>query len=431
MLTRIDLRGFDGDPRARLPRAAVDREAARETVRGIVADVRARGDEAVLELQARFGPAPVALQVPRDEIEAARASCAPRLLTAINEAAARIRAYHERQLAEERAPFWRTGPDGAVVGEETRPVARAGCLAPGGRAPLPSSVLMTAIPARIAGVAGIAICSPPADDGHIHRATLAACAVAGVDEVYAVGGAQAVAALAYGTETVRAVDVIVGPGSIWTTLAKHEVAMDVGVDAFAGPTEVAIVADDSAPAAFVAADLVAQAEHDPLATALLITPSEALAAAVGDALEKEVASASRRDDIAQALRDQGRVILVEDLDRAMAVANAFAPEHLEIITADATDRVRQVRDAGAVFVGANTPVALGDYVAGTNHVLPTAGAARFSSPLRVSDFVKSTAVIAFDRSGLDEVGAALIQLAEAEGLDAHARALRVRLEDAG
>jgi histidinol dehydrogenase len=287
---------------------------------------------------------------------------------------------------------------------------------------------MTALPARIAGVGEIAVCVPPGPDGRVHPATLAACAVAEVEEVYGVGGAQAIAGLAYGTETISAVDVIVGPGNIFVTLAKHEVCMDVGVDSFAGPTEVAIVADDTAPPAFVAADLVAQAEHDPLASALLITPSEGLLAAVDEALEKEVASSSRREDIEAALHGQGRAVLVDDLDRAIAVANEYAPEHLELITADAEERVRLVTDAGAVFVGAYSPVALGDYIAGTNHVLPTAGTARFASPLRVSNFVKSTAVIAFERSGLDEVGPALLEIAQAEGLDAHARALRVRLE---
>jgi histidinol dehydrogenase len=428
MLTVVDLRGDAGDPLARLPRAAVDRDLARETVRQIVAAVRTGGDAAALEQQERFGARPPAVRVDAGAIEEARARCSDKLTDAIAMAAVRVKEYHERQAAEERAPFWRTGYEGAWVGEETRPVARAGCYVPGGRAAYPSTVLMTALPAKIAGVGSVAVCVPPGSDGAVHPATLAACAEAGVDEVYALGGAQAIAAMAYGTESIRPVDVIAGPGNIYVTLAKHEVAMDVGVDGFAGPTEVAIVADDSAPADFIAADLVAQAEHDPLATALLITPSEQLIAAVGEALEKEVASSSRREDIETALHGQGRAVLVEDIDRAMEVANAFAPEHLELVTADAADRVTQVRDAGAVFVGAYSPVALGDYVAGTNHVLPTAGTARFASPLRVSTFVKSTAVIAFERAGLDTLGPALIQIAESEGLDAHARALRIRME---
>ncbi|MGZ4121363.1 MAG: histidinol dehydrogenase [Actinomycetota bacterium] len=428
MLTVVDLRGDAGDPLARLPRALVDRDLVRETVREIIAAVRAGGDEAALEQQERFGARPVSLRVPPEEIEAARARCPAPLLAAIEVATERILRYHEYQAAEERAPFWRTGSEGAWVGEESRAVARAGCYVPGGRAAYPSTVLMTALPARIAGVGSIAVCVPPGPDGTVHPATLAACSIAGVDEVYAIGGAQAVAAMAYGTESVRPVDVIVGPGNVYVTIAKHEVCMDVGVDGFAGPTEVAIVADDTAPPAFIAADLVAQAEHDPLATALLITPSEALIATVGEALEKEVASASRREDIETALHGQGRAVLVEDLDRAIDVANAFAPEHLELVTADATERVTKVRDAGAIFVGAYSPVALGDYVAGTNHVLPTAGTARFASPLRVSTFVKSTAIISFERAGLDQVAPALLQIAEAEGLDAHARALRIRME---
>lgn len=428
MLTVVDLRGDAGDPLARLPRAIIDRDIARETVREIIAAVRAGGDAAALEQQERFGARPPSLRVSAEQIEAARAGCSAKLLDAIDLAAERIRQYHERQAAEERAPFWRTGSEGAWVGEETRAVGRAGCYVPGGRAAYPSTVLMTVLPAKIAGVASIAVCVPPAPVGNVHPATLAACAVAGVEEVYAIGGAQAVAAMAYGTETLSPVDVIVGPGNIYVTLAKHEVCMDVGVDGFAGPTEVAIVADDTAPPAFIAADLVAQAEHDPLATALLITPSEALVSAVGEALEKEVASSSRREDIETALHGQGRAVLVEDLDRAIEVANVFAPEHLELVTADAAERVTQVRDAGAVFVGAYSPVALGDYVAGTNHVLPTAGTARFASPLRVSTFVKSTAVIAFERAGLDDVAPILLQIAEAEGLDAHARALRIRME---
>ncbi|MFA5889604.1 MAG: histidinol dehydrogenase [Actinomycetota bacterium] len=429
MLTRVDLRGRADDPSAYLPRAALDREAARAVVREIVAGVRAGGDAAALAFQERFGVRPASVRVPAERIQSALEECDPELREAIESAAARIRAYHERQAAEERTPFWRIGAEGAWVGEESRPVERAGCYVPGGRAAYPSTVLMTALPARIAGVRSIAVCVPPAPGGEVHPATLVACAVAKVDEVYALGGAQAVAAMAYGTESIARADVIVGPGNLWVTLAKHEVCMDVGVDSFAGPTEVAIVADDSASAVFVAADLVAQAEHDPLATAILITDCESLADAVDDALKGECARASRRDDVEAALRGQGRALIVEDIARAMEVANAFAPEHLELIVRDAESWLPSVRDAGAVFVGAYTPVALGDYVAGTNHVLPTAGSARFASPLRVSNFVKSTAVVLFDRAGLDDVAPALLAIARAEGLDAHARALSVRLED--
>lgn len=429
MLTVVDLRGDRADPVARLPRATVDREAARASVREVIAAVRARGDDGAQEQQERFGIARAPLRVPAEEIERARVSCPPGLAAAMELAAARILAFHERQLAEERAGFWRSGADGALVGEETAPIRRVGCLVPGGAAPLASTVLMTVLPARVAGVTEIAVCATPQHDGHVHPVTLAACAVAGVSEVYALGGPAAVGALAYGTQSVPPVDLIVGPGSIWTTIAKHEVAMDVGIDLYAGPTEVVIVADDTAPPRAVAADLVAQAEHDPLATALLVTPSERLVEAVQEALGDEVARASRRDEISKAIAGQGRAVLVEDLTRALEVVNALAPEHVELMCEEADRRAREVRTAGALFVGPSSPVALGDYVAGTNHVLPTGGAARFSSPLRVSNFIRTTAVIAFDRSGLEQVGPALVALAEAEGLDAHARALRVRLEE--
>ena len=429
MLTLVDLRGYDGDPLVKLGRARVDREAARTDVRARVAAVRERGDVAIREDLERFGTSPGPLRVPSEEVERARATCDPRLLDAIGLAAERIRAYHERQAAEERAPFWRAGEGGAIVGEETRAVDRAGCLVPGGVAPLASTALMTVIPARVAGVRSIAVCATPARDGRVHPSTLAAIAVAGGDEVFAVGGPAAVAALAYGTESIARADVIVGPGSFWTTLAKHEVAMDVGIDSFAGPTEVLIVADDAASPRFVAADLIAQAEHDPLATALLVTPSRALADAVLAAVDDEVARADRRADIEKSLRDFGRIVLVDDLDHAMRVADAFAPEHLEIVTEDAEERALHVRNAGAVFVGPFSPVALGDYVAGTNHVLPTAGSARFASPLRASTFIRSTAVISFTRAALEGVGPALAALADAEGLTAHRRALDVRLEE--
>ena len=428
MLTLVDLRGYAGDPLARLPRAAVDRDAARDSVRSLVADVRARGDVAVREASVRFGGSThEPRRVPGPELDAARGACEPVLLAALALAAERIRTYHESQRAEERAPWWRVGPDGARVGEETRPLRRVGSYIPGGRAAYPSTALMTVLPAVLAGVDQTVACVPGAPDGSgIPAATLAALGIAGANEIYECGGAQAIAAMAYGTETVPRVDKIVGPGSLWVALAKHEVALDVGVDSFAGPTEVAIVADSSAPAAFIAADLIAQAEHDPLATALLITPDEDLVRAVDEALDAARA-AGWRDEIDAALAGQGRAVLVEDVDQALAVANAFAPEHLELCVADAEAALQKVRTAGAVFVGPYSPVALGDYVAGTNHVLPTAGTARFASPLRISDFIKSTAVIQFDRAGVEAIAPALVAIANAEGLTGHARAVEVRL----
>jgi histidinol dehydrogenase len=427
LLTRIDAREHRGDAARLLTRPLPDLDSARDAVRELVRDVRARGDEAVRDAEERFaGRRPDALRVSPEEAREALATSAPQLRSGLEGAAARIRDVHEAQLADERAAWWRVGDDDARVGEETRPLARVGCYVPGGRAAYPSTALMTALAARVAGVDEVVVCAPGGADG-VHPATLAACAVAEVDEIYAVGGAQAIAALAYGTQSIRRVDKVVGPGSIWVTLAKHEVAMDVGVDGFAGPTEVAIVADESAPAAFVAADLVAQAEHDPLATAILITDSETLIGSVEDALVGEVERSPRRPDVEKALEGGGRAVLVRDLDQALEIADAFAPEHLELVCEDAASRLARVRNAGAVFIGAYSPVAIGDYVAGTNHVLPTAGTARFASPLRVADFFKSTAVVQFSRAGLERVAPWLRAIAGAEGLDAHARAVEVRL----
>ncbi|MHB8511241.1 MAG: histidinol dehydrogenase [Actinomycetota bacterium] len=429
MLEILDLRGLDGDLSSRLPRAISDVSAERAIVREIVKAVRSGGDAALIDAEIRFGRENVDyLRVPTWRISQAMDECDPLLLDAIQSAAFRIRDYHEQQASDERAPFWRIGPEHAHVGEETRPLDRVGCYVPGGRAAYPSTVLMTTLPARAAGVSEIAVCAPPSIDGHIHPATLAACGVAGVDEVYACGGAQAIAAMAYGTETVKRVDKICGPGSIWVSLAKHEVAMDVGVDSFAGPTEIAIVADGAAPALFIAADLVAQAEHDPLATCLLVTPSEELIDAVNNVLPKEVALASRASDIESALRTYGRAVLVDDIAAAINVTDGFAPEHLELALVDAQEWLPKVRNAGAIFTGIWSPVSLGDYAAGTNHVLPTAGAARYSSPLRVSDFIKSTAIVRMQPAGLEWVAPWAVAIANEEGLDAHARALNVRLE---
>ncbi|HEX9696052.1 MAG TPA: histidinol dehydrogenase [Actinomycetota bacterium] len=429
MLEIVDLRGFTGDPSPMMPRATADLGAARTAVREVVRTVRERGDAGLIECEMRFGRERVDyLRIPEWRIEQALDECPGSLRDALESAAARIHDYHARQAGEERAPFWRIGPGHAQVGEETRPIRRAGCYVPGGRAAYPSTVLMTAIPARAAGVSEIAVCVPPSADGRVHAATLTACAIAGVDEVYACGGAQAVAAMAYGTESIRRVDKIVGPGSIWVTLAKHEVAMDVGVDSFAGPTEVAIIADGTAPPEFLAADLVAQAEHDPLATCLLVTPSRALIDAINDLLPKEVAAASRAADIESALRTYGRAILVDGLEQAVEVVDAFAPEHLELALVDADSWLPKISNAGAIFIGVWSPVSLGDYVAGTNHVLPTAGASRFASPLRVSDFIKSTATIRFEPAGIEWVAPWAVAIAGEEGLDAHARALNVRLD---
>lgn len=426
MLPVEDLRGTGRIPA--FPRAVWDADTARDDVRAIVEDVRVRGDAAALEIQARVGVAPERLTVPREECDRALAELDPGLRAALETAAARIRMLHERQLESLPDGAWRTGEPGATVGERTAALARAGCYVPGGRASYPSSVLMTAIPARIAGVREVVVCCPPAPGGRIHPATLAACALAGVDEVYALGGAQAIAALAYGTMTIPPVDVIVGPGNRWVTLAKLEVCHRVRIDGFQGPTEIAIVADASAPPRFLAADLVAQAEHDPLATCLLVSADASIVEPVLEEVEKEVASHPRPDDVRHALTEHGRVYLVDSLDEAIRIVDAFAPEHLELAVARPEPLVDRIRNAGAIFVGIHSPVSLGDYLAGTNHVLPTAGSARFTSPLGVSTFRRSTGIISFGAAGLQRVAPALLAIADAEGLVAHARAVQVRLE---
>jgi histidinol dehydrogenase len=287
---------------------------------------------------------------------------------------------------------------------------------------------MTAIPARVAGVPDVSLACPPGADGKVNQTTLAAAALAGVDRVIALGGAQAIAALAYGLEDLDPVDVIVGPGNLWVTLAKMEVAHRVRVDGFQGPTEIVIIADETMPALFAATDLVAQAEHDPLATCILITPDEALAKEVQSLLPDEVAAHPRPDDVGSALRDHGRIILTDDLEHACRVSDAFAPEHLELAVAAPERLLARIRHAGAIFCGPYSPVSLGDYLAGTNHVLPTAGSARFTSPLRVGTFLKQTGIISFGPSGLERVAPALQTIATAEGLVAHGRAVEVRTQ---
>ncbi len=396
-------------------------------MQSIVSEVREGGDAAVRRLTEKFdGVSLRDLRVPERMLEKAWNACDPLLREALSTAIERIAAYHRAQAGQRPEP-WAIGTERASVGEDVQPLLRVGCYVPGGRAAYPSSVLMTTIPAQEAGVEEIALCVPPGPDGKPHATTMAAAWGVGINEVYAVGGAQAIAALAYGTESVRRVEKIVGPGSLWVTLAKHEVAMDVGVDGFAGPTEIVIVAAEDANPLYVAADLIAQAEHDPLATCMLITWSPSLVDEVNSILGTEVPAASRRETIESALRNQGYAVLVDDLEHAAAAANAFAPEHLELLVPDARQALPQPPKAGAVFFGEYSPVALGDYLAGTNHVLPTGGTARFASPLRVSDFLRWTALVVFERDGLAELAPALRAIAREEGLPAHARAVDVRL----
>lgn len=412
-------------PRPRPIGGGDDPEAA---VRAIIDDVRMRGDAAVLELTSRLDRVdlgPEGLRVPEETIAKARSLVPPELIDALEVMAERLRRTCERQVEAEWAD---RSLDDEMVGELLRPLQRVGVYVPGGRAAYPSTVVMASIPAQVAGVGAVAVTTPPGTRGEIPEAVLAACAVAGVTEVYRVGGAQAIAALAYGTASIRPVDKIVGPGNIYVTLAKRAVRGWVGTDSDAGPTEIAIVADGSASAEVIAADLVAQAEHGPLGTHALITWEPALAERVMALLEIEVARHERPDDVENALIEGGRAVLVRDQKHALETANALAPEHLELIFEGAEASLGEIRNAGSVFVGPYSPVPVGDYVGGTNHVLPSGGTARYESGLGVRDFVKRIYVTGLERTALERLAPHVDALAAAEGLEGHSRAVQRRLE---
>ncbi|HET9730115.1 MAG TPA: histidinol dehydrogenase [Acidimicrobiia bacterium] len=427
MLARVDVRGISGDLRAELARPPAVDAGVGAAVADILAAVRERGDDAVRELTARFDGVQLAdLRVPRDEILSARDRVAPALLAALEFARDQIVAWHEAQR-EAEAKHERSG---IHVQELVVPVDRAGCYVPGGRAPLASSVLMTALPARIAGVADVVLCSPPNREGAIADAILVAADLAQVDAVYRVGGAQAIGALAYGTPSIPRVDVLAGPGNAYVAEAKRQVAASgaVRIDGFAGPSEVAVIADATADPVLVAIDVLAQAEHGPGGAVTVITWDDDVALRVEQAIDALLAVAARRDEAAATLDEGGRIVLVESAPRALDASNAIAPEHLELMCAGAADLVRLVRHAGAVFVGEDAPAVIGDYVAGVNHVLPTAGTARFASALRVADFQKHVHVVTMHEGALRRVAPFVRAIAEAEGLDAHADAVRMREE---
>ena len=402
-----------------LPREVIDAAAA------IVADVRERGDEALREYCLRFdGACPEVLRVSDEAIEKARAQVEPELLEALELAAAQIEDFHKQHVAQS----WRyERPDGVELGFQIKPVASAALYVPGGRAQYPSTVLMDAIPAKVAGVSRVIMLTPPQADGGVCAQTLAAASVAGVDEVYAVGGAQAIAAAAYGTESIPAVDKIVGPGNAYVAAAKREVSGDVGIDMIAGPSEVCVLADATADPAITAADLMAQAEHDPMAASYLVTCDAVFAGQVLDDIEILLAQSPRAEITRASLDDNGVVVICEDMDDAIAAVNEIAPEHLEIDCADADDLVERIDNAGAIFVGKWSSEPLGDYVAGPNHTLPTGGTARFSNPLGVYDFQKRSSIIRYNEAGLAVDGPAVQVIAEAEGLWAHALSVGLRL----
>ncbi|MBN2809836.1 MAG: histidinol dehydrogenase [Deltaproteobacteria bacterium] len=393
----------------------------------ILARVRQEGDVALFDYTRRFDGLDletVGIEVESAEIDAAFASLNPSQLADIELAIERITTYHQRQLKQS---WFDDHEPGVLLGQKVTPLARVGIYVPGGKASYPSSVLMNAIPAKVAGVEEIVMVSPAAQG--YNPAVLASARLCGVDRIFRLGGAQAVAALAYGTSSIPAVDKIVGPGNIYVALAKRRVFGRVGIDMVAGPSEIMVVADAGANPVFVAADLLSQAEHDELAVVVLVTPSPELRDKVVLELEKQLATLSRREIARRALAAQGGLITTATLDEALALANQFAAEHLELAVADPLLALSSIRNAGAIFLGHSTPEALGDYLAGPNHVLPTAGTARFSSPLGVDDFLKKSSVLSFSRAALKRYGRPLTALAAMEGLEAHGRAVSLRLED--
>ena len=400
-----------------------------EVVDAIIADVRARGDAALRDYALRFDGARLEeLEVSAQEMDQALADADPYFLDTLRMAAANIEAFHRRQL---RDSFVMTEQDGVILGQKYTPVERAGVYVPGGTAAYPSTVLMDVIPARVAGVPEIVMTTPAGRDGRVDPAILAAASVAGVTRIFKAGGAQAVAALAYGTESVPVVDKIVGPGNIYVATAKRKVYGKVGIDMIAGPSEILVLADGGCNPAWVAADLLSQAEHDRLASPVLVTDSEALALAVQAEVEAQLDALPRRDIARASVETGGKIILCGSLDQAVDVCNIIAPEHLELCVEDPFALLGRIKNAGSIFLGRNVPEALGDYFAGPNHTLPTSGTARFSSPLGVDDFVKRSSFIYYTREALGRVKDRIAGFAEAEGLHAHARSVTIRYEEGG
>ncbi len=401
-----------------------------EVARSILDDVRNRGDRALIDLTKKYDGAdlsPAALRVSEAEFEQAWRQVDPAIRGALQRAAENIRRFHERAIPES----WLAWEDGGVIlGERFEPVRRVGIYVPGGRAAYPSTLLMCAVPARVAGVEEIAVCTAPDAEGAANPLVLVAARLAEVTEVYKVGGAQAVAAMAFGTESIPPVDKIVGPGNAYVTAAKRLVFGQVGIDMLAGPSEVVILADDSAEPAYVAADLLAQAEHDPMSIAVFVTACGWMSQAVANELERQLESLPRREVAESSLRTRGGILLGRDLDECIEWINRIAPEHLGIHLPDPWPLLKRIRNAGSIFLGMYSPEAVGDYWAGPNHVLPTGSSARFSSALSVRDFFKSSNVIAYTRTALEAFGPEIALLARAEGLEAHARAIEVRTREA-
>ncbi len=399
------------------------------SVAAILADVKEKGDEAVFDYTKRFDGADINagnIVVTKDEIDEAYSLVDEQLVEVIRKALVNIREYHAKQ---KQYSWFDSTPNGTILGQKVTPLNRVGVYVPGGKAAYPSSVLMNIIPAKVAGVSQIIMTTPPGKDGRVNPGTLVAANEAGVDVIYKVGGAQAIAAMAYGTESIRKVDKIVGPGNIYVALAKKAVYGHVSIDSIAGPSEILVIADETANPRYVAADLLSQAEHDEMASAILITTSEELADKVSKEIDGFVAELSRSEIISKSLENYGYILIAKDIDEAVETANEIASEHLEIVTKDPFTVMTKIRNAGAIFLGEYSSEPLGDYFAGPNHVLPTNGTAKFFSPLGVDDFIKKSSIISYSREALEPIHEDIIKFANAERLTAHANSIKVRFEN--
>ncbi len=410
-----------------LSRSQLENKQVQETVDKIIANIRANGDKALFDYTKQFDGFEVTEQneqLTKEEIEEAYNLVDKELIEVIKKSAERISAFHEKQKINS---WLEPNKNGEMLGQLIRPLERVGVYVPGGKAAYPSSVLMNIVPAKVAGVEDIVMTTPPNKEGKVNPTTIVAADIAGVDKIFKVGGAQAVAALAFGTKSIPKVDKIVGPGNIFVALAKRSVYGYVNIDSVAGPSEILVLADDSANAEYVAADLLSQAEHDEMASAILITTSEELAENVKAELEKQTARLERREIIEKSLANYGAIILVNSFDEACELSNAVAPEHMEVCTKEPFALLPKIQNAGAIFLGHYTPEPLGDYMAGPNHVLPTGGTARFFSPLSIDDYIKKSSILSFSEEAFKKLGEDVVKFANAEGLTAHANSVKVRM----
>ncbi|MCH3999780.1 MAG: histidinol dehydrogenase [Lachnospiraceae bacterium] len=413
---------------ALLKRSPVNYTEYEDTVRGIIADVRKNGDEAVFALEKKFDKCSLTkdtIRVTREEIEEAYKELDPAFIEVMKKAAANIRSYHQKQVQQS---WITTTEDGIILGQKVTPIAVSGCYVPGGRAVYPSSVLMNVIPAKTAGVGRIILCTPPNAEGKIPAGTAVAADIAGADEIYKVGGAQAIAAMAFGTESIPKVDKITGPGNIFVALAKKQCFGYTGIDSVAGPSEILVIADETANPRYVAADLLSQAEHDPMASAILLTTSRKLAEQVSSEIDEFLKTLSRAEIIRQSLDNYGYLFVGGTMDQLVDAANAIASEHMEIVTKNPFEVMTKIRNAGAIFLGSYSSEPLGDYYAGPNHILPTNGTARFFSPLGVDQFIKKSSIISYSKEALEKVHGDIELFAENEGLTAHANSIAVRFD---